>query len=98
MKDTFDRFATPDRGRFGDNDASPTQEARSDLVDRDLILRSDRKGSKAIAVDRDGNAEFEDWIWLPRSQIEYELKGLGPQGNRVRVTLPRWLAEKKGLA
>lgn len=99
MKDAFDRFQQPDRGRFGDNElasSSPTKEARSDLVDLDLILRNDRPRTKAIAVTRDGNSD--DWIWLPRSEIQYKDKGLGPQGNRVRVTLPRWLAEKKGLA
>lgn len=97
MKDSYDRFQSPDRGRFGDNESAPTptQEARSDLLDLDLILRNDRPRTKAIAVTREGNAE--DWIWLPRSQIEYEHKGLGPEGNRVRVSLPRWLAKERGL-
>ena len=98
MRETFDRFQQPDRGRFGDNEhsSSPTKESRSDLVDLDLILKNDRPRTKAIAVTRDGNSE--DWIWLPRSQIEVEPKGLGPQGNKVRVSMPAWLAKEKGLA
>jgi hypothetical protein len=98
MKDAFDRFQQPDRGRFGDNElasSSPTKDARSDLVNLDLILKNDRPRTKAIAVTRDGNSD--DWIWLPRSQIEVEAKGLGSEGHRVRVTMPRWLAKEKGL-
>lgn len=99
MKDTFDRFTPFDRGRFGDNESasSPTREARSNLVDLDLVLHNDHKRKAAIAVSTSGSTEFYDWKWLPRSKIEYEAKGLVGGVNRVKVTLPEWLAKAKGL-
>jgi hypothetical protein len=96
-----------DRGRFGDNELAPTRPARggqrvtgaSDLVDLDLILHNDNPSKKAIAVSERGDTAFENWKWLPRSQIEYELRGTGTNGSRlVRVTMPEHLAINKGLA
>ena len=34
-----------------------------------------------------------DCVWLPRSQIEHTRK----MGSRHEVTIPEWLADKKGL-
>lgn len=87
-RDTFDLFQLPDRGRFGDNEASDTREARkSNLVDLDLNYCG--QTSKAVGVKASGS----EWIWLPKSQIEFEMTGTGT----VRVTLPSWLAKEKGL-
>ncbi|HLH95038.1 MAG TPA: hypothetical protein VKW08_07960 [Xanthobacteraceae bacterium] len=99
MKDAFEKFQAPDRGRFGDNEmASPTQEARSNLVDLDLILHNDNPSKKAIAVSLRGDTPFKEWVWLPRSLIEYEKTGIGVNGSRlVRVTLPRPIAAEKGI-
>lgn len=45
---------------------------------------------KAIRVSDDGGETFH---WLPKSQIEYEMK----QGQVVEVTMPAWLAKEKGI-
>lgn len=42
----------------------------------------------AILVD-DGDVE----VWLPKSQISWELK----HGGKVEVTAPQWLLEREGL-
>lgn len=93
IRDTFDAFQSPERGRFGDNESSSIRgndSVRSDLVDLTLILRSDKP--LAIAVS-DPASSKSAWIWLPKSKIEFVPKGKG----RVEVTLPSWLAKEKGL-
>jgi hypothetical protein len=92
-RDTFDRFATRGRGLFGDNEhapESPTRSARSDIVDLTLQMLCEKP--LAIAV-KDPAKRGNEWIWLPKSQIEFESKGKGV----VVVSLPRGLAEQKGL-
>jgi hypothetical protein len=46
----------------------------------------------SIRVSKHG--EDSSAVWLPFSEIEVEPKG----GRRVLITMPAWLAEKKGLA
>lgn len=48
---------------------------------------------KAIKVSENG-MDVEEAFWLPKSQIEYELK---PNGM-VEVTMPIWLAREKKVA
>lgn len=60
---------------------------KSDLTDISLMWHGET--DKAIKVSEDG----ETFIWLPKSQIEYEKKVDGS----VTVTLPRWLYEDKGF-
>lgn len=96
MGDSFDRFQQPDRGRFGDNESapqSPTRQARSNLCDLDVYLHHDKPEKRAIAVSLSNTTPFAQWIWLPRSMIEYELTGL----KSCRVTLPESFAKEKGL-
>ncbi len=98
--DTFDMFAPPERGRFGDNELapdSPTRAARANLCDLDLILHNDNPAKKAIAVSLDRGTPFARWVWLPRSLIEYERLGIIDAARRVRVTLPESFAKEKGL-
>lgn len=45
---------------------------------------------KAILVTEDGGKNKH---WLPKSQIEYEIKG-----TSVEVTMPVWLAQEKKFA
>lgn len=93
MKDSFDMFAKPERGRFGDSERiTGNDSVRSDLVDLTLELRMDKPEKQAIAVT-DPAKPGSKWIWLPRSQIEYTKKGQGV----VDVALPGWLAKDKGL-
>jgi hypothetical protein len=92
MRDAFDAFTPPDRGLFGENEQKPQTtrvNGRSDLHDLTLILR--QKKPLSIAVTQTDGAG--PWIWLPKSEIEYVEKGKGV----VEVTIPEWLAVKKGL-
>lgn len=61
----------------------------SNLVDLDLHMHVDRPFS--IGVSLDGNSQT-GLVWLPKSQIEYELKGVS-----VTVTCTRSLAIEKGI-
>jgi hypothetical protein len=101
-RDTFDQFQQRERGRFGDGERpcskGPRVTGASNLVDLDLILHNDNSDKDAIAVSERKNTPFENWKWLPRSQIEYLATGFGVNGSPlVRVTLPEWLARDKGL-
>lgn len=98
-RDTFDMFQREDRGRFGDNESVRGNDSvRSNLCDLDLILHNDNPDKKAIAVSLRGDTPFSQWVWLPRSLIEYEKTGIGVNGSAlVRVTLPEYIAKEKGL-
>ena len=61
---------------------------RPTLVDMTFFFV--RETEKAICV----LDEAGDDVWLPKSQIEYELVDAG----KVDVTLPFWLAQEKELA
>jgi hypothetical protein len=92
-RDTFDRFQQPERGRFGDNEQrsrSPRVTGASDLIDLTLTIRCE----KPHAIDvSDPAGPASRWIWLPKSQIEFEKVS----ATVVTVTLPEWLAKDKGL-
>ena len=93
--DTFDRFAPPERGRFGDNEQAPIRgndSVRSNLVD--LKVYFIRSTDKAIGIARSDRAGAV--IWLPRSQIEVEPRE-PKAGALCEVTLPEWMAKQKGL-
>lgn len=103
MKDTFDRFQEPERGRFGDNEAATARAPRvngaSDLTDLTVFLHAETQ--KAILVSSDGdNAKAK---WLPKSQCEYQRTGKRERSWQglgceiVTVTAPGWLAKDKGL-
>jgi hypothetical protein len=94
-RDAFDLFAEPERGRFGDNESedrrgqSQRVNGASDLVDIKCLLREDHPSS--IAVNLPGKPR-DKWIFLPKSQVEFVCSR-----GEIEVTLPRWLAEEKGL-
>ena len=96
MKDTYDMFAPPERGRFGENETQhrpgrgPKVTGASDLVDVTLRLMKDNPLSIAVT---DPTKVGPKWIFLPKSQVEFVDKGHGV----VVVTLPQWLAREKGL-
>lgn len=105
-RDTFDRFAAPDRGRFGDNEHRsdrPTSEARSDLIDVTLALHHETP--KAWLLSQDGSEVRA--FWIPKSQCEVVRSGKQQGGYRrngqrcnldiVHVTLRQYLAKEKGL-
>lgn len=105
--DTFDRFQPRDRGRFGDNERAPAGgrvSGASDLHDVDVAFH--HKTDRAILVSIDGNAARA--VWLPKSQVEFELvagryvdgtnrDGFACQFALARVTLPERLGKEKRL-
>lgn len=98
-RDTFSHFQPQDRGMFGDD------EQRSDddkvqmvnLCDLDLFCHNDNPSKLAIAVSTETKTPYAQWIWLPRSMIEYVRTGAVRNVTTVRVTLPERLAKEKGL-
>ena len=58
----------------------------------DIPCRIKARTSMAILIDHDGNLEHE--VWLPLSQTEV---GEANSQGIVIVTIPEWLASKKGL-
>lgn len=66
---------------------------RSDLIDIECEYRYATESAIAIYDGqlKDGQ---EVWIWLPKSQIEFQQH---PPSLRITVTLPEWLAIEKGL-
>jgi hypothetical protein len=106
-RDTFEMFDPPQRGRFGDNEQRPDDALRatrvtgaSDLVDLDMIHHTDAAKPKAIKVSY---GDIRQAVWLARSLIKVEETGAltriyaGRYDQKVRVTLPQWLALEKGL-
>lgn len=107
-RDTFDMFQQPDRGRFGENEERRENTARgprvtgaSDLIDLDMVHHIDRSTEKAAFVSLGDRAAGK---YLPKSQIEMvdtgavERRWKGAYDQKVRVTMPEWLAKQKGLA
>lgn len=73
---------------------------RNEPVEVSLDLKMDDPRKQAVAFwqgeyeeDSAGNQK-EVWIWLPRSQIEFEPADVG---ETVEVTMPEWLAMEKEL-
>jgi hypothetical protein len=99
QRDTYDMFAEPERGRFGDNETQvrpgrgPRVTGASDLIDLTLMLKA--QTAKAIGVIDPAKPSLNNGqpIWLPRSQIEFEAGRAGT----VVVAIPEWLAKDKGL-
>lgn len=100
-RDTFDHFAPPERGRFGDNETIRGNDSvRSNVVDLDLIHFRDAERPKAVLVSLGDRTAA---VWLPKSQIQIvttgpvDYKRRGFVSQPVKVTLPEWLAKEKGL-
>jgi hypothetical protein len=102
IRDTFDLFDRPGRGRFGDDELRGNDSARASLVDIDLVLH--HRTDKGLLVSLDGNEASA--VWLPRSACEVVPNGFAigtlRNGQRARlpqlgVTLPEHLAVAKGL-
>lgn len=65
---------------------------RSNLIDISAILAHETE--KAFLLD----VGTEENIWVPKSQCEIDVEEDDRlPGTAVIVTLPEWLAEKKGL-
>lgn len=62
----------------------------SELVDLEVYVHAESE--KAIKVSSDDTGGEE--VWLPLSQIEINHR----QGDTAEITVPRWLAEQRGLA
>jgi hypothetical protein len=109
MKDAFDKFQSPDRGRFGDNELAPERTTRGPRVTgasdlKDLELKQHAKTANGILVSDGQNGHKPQW--LPLSRVEVEETGRTERvwnddrrhsASVVIVTLPEWLAREKGL-
>lgn len=92
-RDTVDRFRPRERGLFGDNEYRSSDAQRLTGASRlhDLTLQLMEERPLSIAVT-DPARPGSKWIFLPKSKIEFEVKGA-----LVSVTIPEWLAKEKGL-
>jgi hypothetical protein len=63
---------------------------KSNLVDLNLHYHGMARGALIVSE----NGDKDKLIYLPLSQIEYELNH---ERTEVEVTLPEWLAEQKDL-
>lgn len=62
---------------------------RKEIADFEFLFLAESEKAIKVSESQDGEPSF----WLPKSQIEYEIKeGL------VEVTMPIWLAREKGVA
>lgn len=61
----------------------------NDLIDLTVFLHAETE--LAILVSEDG--EDTEEIWVPKSNCEFYVV----KGNIIELTLPEWLAIKKGL-
>lgn len=97
-RDTFDLFQDKPSGRFGENESRDDDRmVKSNLCDLDLILHNNNPSKQAIAVSLRGDTPFAQWVWLPRSMIEFECTGSVRNVVTVRVTMPESLANQKSL-
>ena len=62
---------------------------RSDLVDLDMHLH----GTRDLSILASLTGERKDAVWLPKAEIEIELK----RDRNIVVAMPQWLAEERGL-
>ena len=65
---------------------------KSDLIDIEMFVVRDEPEHKAVLFQSDTSKK----VWLPRSQIEYEMLGR-QNAHAAKVTLPEWLAIDKEL-
>lgn len=111
-RDTFDRFAPPDRGLFGDNESderAPRITGKSDLHDFTVALHHETQvrnpDAGAVLVSNDG--EEKKAVWIPKSAAEIVREGKFTQGHLksgkavklplIVITIPERVAVEKGL-
>lgn len=70
---------------------SEDQPGKSDLVDIKVRLKVDRE--KALLVQTTSAGE----VWVPKSQAEFASDNDERDPKKGTLTLPKWLAESKGL-
>lgn len=105
MRDSYDMFQQPERGRFGDNEQhrpgrGPKVTGASDLVDLNVVHHIDKDRPLAILVSFGDRTKA---VWLPRSKVEWtevaaparKLRGMIDQ--QIKVAMPEWLAVDKGF-
>jgi hypothetical protein len=100
MRDTFDMFdeGRRDRGRFGDNELRPVNQVEGATGNRrggnvELMLTLHHTRPLALGVKDPARGTGAPLVWLPTSQIRYEIKS----ATSVLATIPLWLASAKGL-
>lgn len=64
------------------------EEDETEMIELSVVFH--RETLMGVQVSDDGTNEHA--VWLPKSQIEYMLRG-----KSMMLTLPEWLARDKGL-
>ena len=106
IRDTFDMFEEPDRGRFGERELATSQPRVTGTSDlHDLTVAIHHRTERAVLVSIDGLERRA--VWLPLSLIEIVMKnsmlpGARKNGQAVQlscaeITVPDRLAKEKGL-
>lgn len=67
---------------------------RSNIIDVTLEYRRETPDSVAF-FQGDMDGEKEEWVWLPKSLIEFSEEHT--HGTTCEVQMPEWLAQKRGL-
>jgi len=65
----------------------------TDRVEITAYVTQDRRNSLAIWMGELNEFGDQVWIFLPKSQIRYELRG-----NRATISLPAWLADRASIS
>lgn len=96
MRDTFEKFQQPDRGRFADNEYRGDNEVErlpvrggKKLHDLDCVVVERRERAVKVRLASNGRTE-----WFPLSQAELTPKENG-QGHSIAV--PEWILREKGI-
>ena len=69
-------------------------DSKSDILD--LVVTLHKSTEKAVLVSEDGDES--EAVWLPRSQIEIEVRPRAGGAVLYDLQVPQWLAEERGLA
>lgn len=67
---------------------------KGDILDVEVALH--RSTDRAVFVSLDGDVSKA--VWLPKSQIEIEVKRKDGMLVLCEAQIPQWLAEQEGLA
>lgn len=75
------------------------QQTRKPTVDPDISFEADiqKESDKAICVTIPDQLTGQGKVfWIPKSQLRF--KGKLGTGSGYRITIPKWLADEKGIS
>lgn len=100
MRDTYDLFQKPDRGRFGEELGV---DGESESFTAMMFFHHDTTHANLVSE----TGEERHAVWIPKSKAVLRRTGKSGQGYKangqavtlpmVSVSMPEWLAREKGL-